>query len=80
MTTLDFLSAGQNAEVCNILDSAIASQLMRLGLSPGAKIQVLSKTPAGGPMVIQLHQAEIALGRAYSKKIEVSPLEHARIA
>lgn len=46
--------------------------LLRFGLSVGDSLKVLAKLPAGGPMVLQCGQVELALGEQYANEITVS--------
>jgi Fe2+ transport system protein FeoA len=45
--------------------------LLRFGLGVGDKITVLAKLPAGGPLVLQCGQVELALGQQYATEITV---------
>ncbi len=45
--------------------------LLRFGVGVGDKITVLAKLPAGGPLVLQCGQVELALGQQYASEIMV---------
>ena len=46
--------------------------LLRFGVGVGDKITVLAKLPAGGPLVLQCGQVELALGQQYAQHITVT--------
>lgn len=68
--TLDQLCSGERAEVIEVDDQDIRTQMMRLGICEGAMVSCVTKVPAG-PIVLKHGRQEIALGRALAKKISV---------
>jgi Fe2+ transport system protein FeoA len=59
---LNDLPITQKAEIITIEgDSEKLQRLTELGLRSGKNIEVLQKTPFGGPIVIQVEQSIIAL-------------------
>ena len=70
MTTLNELQVGQKAVITDILDTDIATQAFRLGISVGELVCCLARVPAG-PVVIQRGGMELALGQALCYQIEV---------
>ena len=55
----------------NVGDMQVATLALRLGISEGASLRLMSKVP-GGPLVVVRGKVEIALGRDICKGIEVS--------
>jgi Fe2+ transport system protein FeoA len=70
LVTLDTLKKGENALIAEQLDPEDAINTMRIGLIPGQIVQVLAKIP-GGPMVLRLGHAELAIGKDLSQRINV---------
>jgi Fe2+ transport system protein FeoA len=70
MTTLNDLKIGQKALITDILDTDIATQAFRLGISVGEMVCCLARVPAG-PVVIQRGGMELALGEALCYQIEI---------
>ena len=50
--------------------SAYRSELAREGLLPGTEIAVTTRTPLGGPVVVDLGRARIALSAAVAAGVE----------
>lgn len=70
--TLDRLKPGQSARVKDINRGNNAQQrLMEMGLVPGVEIELLARHPFMGPVIIQLNNTRIALGRRLASAIEV---------
>jgi len=51
--------------------------LAHLGLTPGARVEVLAKGPFGGPLHVRVDGKEYALGEAVTEAVAVRPLEDA---
>jgi Fe2+ transport system protein FeoA len=68
---LDHLRPGERGTIVAIDDPDMAVHAIRLGMSEGAHVTVVTKIPAG-PVVIQVGRQEIAVGRALARKIDVS--------
>ena len=50
-------------------------KLRSLGILPGDIAKVIRQAPFGGPILVEIHGREIALGRGVAKKIEVEAEE-----
>lgn len=70
---LDSLPQGTHGTVVRVDGEDNQAMAIRLGLSEGSAIMVLSKVP-GGPLVIAKGSLEIALGREICKAIAVEVL------
>lgn len=53
----------------------LAQKLHQLGLAPGDKARVSRHAPFGGPILIEINQRSIALGKGVAYKIHVEALE-----
>jgi len=51
--------------------------LADLGLTPGARVEVLAKGPFGGPLHVRVDGREYALGEAVTEAVAVRPAEEA---
>jgi|Deesub1362B_J571_1020462.scaffolds.fasta_scaffold05630_3 ferrous iron transport protein A len=70
--TLDSLREGQTGAIRAILGGhRIRQRLNQIGLHPGDEIQVVRTGAFGGPILIQAHGVNIAIGRGMARKIEV---------
>ncbi len=47
-------------------------RLFELGFVPGAEVEMLSKHPFKGPLVVKLGNAQIAVGRGVAAAVKVS--------
>jgi ferrous iron transport protein A len=71
-TTLDRLKRGARAVVKQVLGGRqIRQRLGGLGLHPGDTLQVLRATWLSGPVLIEIHGVEVALGRGQAQAVEV---------
>ena len=61
---------GQRARLVSV-GGRLRSKLMQYGLCIGDDVRVLRCAPLGGPLLIEVNQREIALGRAVAEKILV---------
>ena len=68
---LDHLRPGERATIVAIDDPDMSVHAIRLGMSEGAHVTVVTKIP-GGPVVTQVGRQEIAVGRGLARKIDVS--------
>ena len=57
----------------------LEKKLGQLGLLPGDRIQLLRHAPFGGPVMIQVDERAIALGRGIAAKIEVEEIQCASL-
>ena len=55
--------------------SGLEDKLTQHGIYPGDCIRVLREAPLGGPLLVDVHGREIALGRGVAKKIFVEDKE-----
>ena len=72
MDTLSQLSPGQFARVKRILGSRDSSrQLVRMGITPGSKLELLRKAPLGDPLHFRVGNFELCLRRDTATQVEV---------
>jgi len=78
--TLDALPVGRSARVVSISGDHDADLALE-GLLPGTAIAVASRSPLGGPLVVGVGRARIAVARSVASKVAVSmePLPDAAI-
>ncbi|MCD6125959.1 MAG: ferrous iron transport protein A [Thaumarchaeota archaeon] len=68
---LAFLSEGQVGTVVEIrAGRGLTERLLAMGIVPGAKIRVL-KSSGPGPILVEIGQTRIALGRGVAMKVMV---------
>lgn len=48
--------------------------LHNLGLVVGDQVEVLQRTPFGGPVLVRVRDAEVAIGRGLASRIDVVPV------
>lgn len=73
LTTLDTLRAGERARVLGYAndDPGYRGQLLALGLTPGAQVEVVRFAPFGDPMQVRVRGAALFLRRADAAAIRV---------
>jgi len=49
------------------------ARLSRLGIVPGVEVKVVSRAPVGGPVLVEVNGARVALGRGVARKVVVEP-------
>ncbi len=81
--TLDSVKRGQTVKILSIPNDMIRTQAIRFGIAEGAVVTCQEIVPAG-PVVISMHNQEIAIGRDLAKNITVeavvsSPEKYCRI-
>jgi len=71
-TSLDLIDQKKSVK-CVSIDAgcSLKSKLNAMGLIPGTEIKVFHNTQKG-PMIVEIKQSRIALGRGMAKKIKVS--------
>lgn len=70
-TTLDKVNPGQTAKITQIkAGKGLHNRLNHMGIHVGDTVMV--KRQLGGPIIISLHNTELAIGRGIAKKIIVS--------
>jgi len=68
--TLDKAKKGVDVTIVNLPEGLFKIQLIRLGITEGAKVHCLERLP-GGTIVLQKNRQEIAIGYDLAKKIEI---------
>jgi len=69
---LAFLSEGEEGEILEVVGrGGLNRHLCDMGLTPSTRVRVLKSCPSG-PMLVQVREARIALGREITMKILVS--------
>jgi Fe2+ transport system protein FeoA len=72
ITTLEKLKPGHVAVVREIKGGhGMRQRLGNLGIHPSDEIQVIRSGFFGGPVLIEVHGAEVGLGQGMAEKIEV---------
>jgi ferrous iron transport protein A len=70
--TLDNLKAGQKAKVVEVRGGwGLRQKLSELGILPGQILTMASPSLWRGPVRVQIHSNEIALGRGVARKVVV---------
>jgi oxygen-dependent protoporphyrinogen oxidase len=65
------VAAGSGGRIASVGDDH-RSQLVHEGLRPGARVAVRSAAPFGGPLVLQVGRARVALARSVARTVEVT--------
>ena len=71
--TLDQAERGDRMVVTAVDDDRARIHAIRFGMAEGARVQCVTKIPAG-PVVLRSGRQEIAVGRELAKRIFVRPL------
>jgi len=73
--TLDNLKKGEELKVLEIQGGiGVRQHLNKLGIHVGDTIKIIQFAPFQGPLVIEIHGTEVALGRGVASKIEVAKI------
>ncbi len=56
------------------VDQGSAAELAREGLLPGSRIEVVSRVPLGGPLIVTLGRVRLALGASAAGSVRAVPL------
>jgi len=76
ITTLQQLKKGEQALVRMIQGGHnIRQRLYQSGVHPGDSVRVVRPGFFGGPVLIEVHGMEVAIGKGMAKKIEVEVTE-----
>jgi len=76
ITTLYKLKDGEEARVLNILGGhGVRQRLSHCGVHPGDRVRVIRNGFLGGPVLIDIHGAEVAIGQGMARKVEVEVAE-----
>lgn len=68
--TLDKAQRGSKIRIKEVLNKALKSQAIRLGIYEGAVFLCSEKLPEG-PVILQNRQQEIAVGKGLAEKIQI---------
>jgi ferrous iron transport protein A len=70
--TLRDMKVGQRAKILKILRGSSAERrLFEIGIIPGAEVKLISRHPFQGPLVFQIGNAKIAVGRGVAGSVEI---------
>ena len=73
---LDLVGVNTKAKVLEIRGGwGIRQRLGQLGIHPGDTLIVKRSGVLGGPIVVNVHNADVALGRGMAKKVIVQPFQ-----
>jgi ferrous iron transport protein A len=76
MTTLDQINENRKAKVLDIQGGAgIRQRLSQMGIHPGDTITILRYGALRGPILIEVHGSQVALGRGIASRILVEETE-----
>ena len=77
ITTLEKLKSGDRAVIRDIKGGhAVRQRLNRLGLHPRDTLQIIRSGYVGGPVLLEIHGAEVGIGQGMAEKIEVEVPDH----
>jgi ferrous iron transport protein A len=75
-TTLDQIYENRKAKVIDVQGSAgIKQRLSQMGIHPGDIITILRYGVLRGPILIEIHGSQVALGRGIASRIIVEETE-----
>jgi len=75
-TTLDHINENRKAQVINIQGGqGIRQRLSQMGIHPGDTITILRYGALRGPILIEIHGSQVALGRGIASRITVEETE-----
>ena len=75
-TTLDQIYENKKATVIDIKGGqGIRQRLGQMGIHPGDTITMLRVGALGGPILIEVHSSQVALGRGIASKVTVEEME-----
>lgn len=70
---LDRVPAGQSS-VVRAVDDEARDELAQHGIVPGVVLRSETRAPFGGPVVVRIGRARVAVGRAAARRVRVEPL------
>jgi ferrous iron transport protein A len=74
--TLDHINENRKAQVINIQGGqGIRQRLSQMGIHPGDTITILRYGALRGPILIEIHGSQVALGRGIASRITVEETE-----
>ncbi|MDD3365592.1 MAG: FeoA family protein [Syntrophomonas sp.] len=65
------LEIGQKVKVLKIEGRGAEKRLFEIGIMEGAELQLITRHPFQGPLVIKVGNANVALGRSIANKVKV---------
>ncbi len=66
------MQTGQSGQVVKITKGHAAERrLFEIGLVPGANVEVISRHPFKGPLLLQVGNARLAVGQGIAEAVEV---------
>ena len=72
--TLDRATPGRPLRVADIRGGHnVRSRLATVGLRPGVTLEVVVRGPLGGPVVVEIDGARLAIGRGVARQVLVEP-------
>jgi ferrous iron transport protein A len=75
-TTLDLIAEDKKAKVIDIQGGAgIRQRLSQMGVHPGDIVTILRYGALRGPLLIEVHGSQVALGRGIASKVIVEETE-----
>jgi ferrous iron transport protein A len=75
-TTLDLIAEDTKAKVIDIQGGArIRQRLSQMGIHPGDIVTILRYGALRGPLLIEVHGSQVALGRGIASKVVVEEME-----
>ncbi len=70
--TINDMQIGQSARILKLSRGPRSvRKLFEMGLVPGTRVKLVSKHPFRGPLVLQVANTHIALGRKMANSVEV---------
>ncbi|ABI67989.1 putative Fe2+ transport protein [Syntrophomonas wolfei subsp. wolfei str. Goettingen G311] len=70
--TINDMKPGQSARILKLNRGLQAGRrLFEMGLVPGARVKLVSRHPFKGPLVLQIANTQIALGRKMANSVEI---------
>ena len=75
-TTLDLIAEDRKAKVIDIQGGAgMRQRLSQMGIHPGDFVTILRYGALRGPLLIEVHGSQVALGRGIASKVIVEEAE-----
>jgi len=72
IVTLDKTKEGQKGKILRITGGhGVRHRLEALGVHPDDEIKIVKIAILGGPVLIEIHGSQVAIGRGMAQKIEV---------
>ncbi|MDD4801735.1 MAG: FeoA family protein [Syntrophomonas sp.] len=68
------IKVGQKVKVLTIEGKGAEKKLFDIGIMTGAQLELVSRHPFRGPLVIKVGNAKVALGRSVAKQVRVEAI------